>query len=70
MAAALAKAAIALGPAVYDGLSHEWDVMKQDRTSMSFKRVGHGFKAFGEGFASSLLGREPNSGTGTNGRRM
>ena len=37
MAAALAKAAIALGPAVYDGLSHEWDVMKQDRTPMSFK---------------------------------
>ena len=68
--ASIATAALKLVPAVYDGLSHEWDVMKQDRTPRSFKRVGHGFKAFGEGFVSSLLGREPNSGTGTNGRRM
>ena len=43
--ATLFKVATTLGPAVFSGLSHEWDVMKQDPTPLSLKRVGHGFKA-------------------------
>ena len=71
--ATLLKVATTLGPAVFSGLSHEWDVMKQDPTPLSLKRAGHGFKAFGEGFAGSLLGTEkrgPNSRTGTNGHSL
>ena len=71
--AQLAEAAIALGPSVYHGFKHEWDVMKKDKTPISFKRVGHGFKAFGEGFADSLFGsndRAPTSNESTRGANM
>ena len=71
--AQVAEAAIALGPSVYHGFKHEWDVMKKDKTPISFKRVGHGFKAFGEGFADSLFGSNdmaPTSNESTRGANM
>ena len=71
--AQVAEAAIALGPSVYHGFKHEWDVMKKDKTPISFKRVGHGFKALGEGFADSLYGsddRAPTSNVSNTGSNM
>ena len=64
--ATLFKVATTLGPAVFSGLSHEWDVMKQDPTPLSLKRVGHGFKAFGFYnifcfFSCLLVRRQPHS---------
>ena len=70
MASALLTAGLKLGPAVFDGLVHEYHEMKRDHTPLSFKRVGHGFKAFGEGFADSIMGREPNNHQSTRGSQM
>ena len=46
------------GSSVYAGLKNEWNVMSRDPTPLSLKRVGHGFKAFGEGFANDFVGKD------------
>ena len=68
--ASLLAGALKLGPAVIDGLTHEQHEMKRDSTPFSFKRIGHGFKAFGEGFADSIMGREPNNHQSTRGNQL
>ena len=68
--ASLLAGALKLAPAVIDGLTHEYHEMRRDRTPMSLKRVGHGFKYFGEGFVDSLIGREPNNHQSTRGSQM
>ena len=68
--ASLLAGALKLAPAVVDGLTHEYHEMRRDRTPMSLKRVGHGFKAFGVGFANSIMGREPNNHQSTRGQQL
>ena len=75
MALAAGEAILTLGPSVYHGLTHEWDVMKKDHEKNPFKRIGHGFKAFGKGFMDSMSGksdddRTPTSNESTRGSNM
>ena len=57
-------------PAIFDGFSNEVDAMKTDSTPFSFKRIGHGFEAFGKGFFNSITGREPNNHESTRGAQL